>query len=157
MPILCSQKPPVTCHVTQDDSRCPSRTHTSWSSVSLWPRLLLPSASFCCRHLALWVFWAGSFFGALTVSARNALFQVSTWLTAILPSVSPFWTTEPQIATWPPFRPPFPPSLLHFSPWTSLLANILHNSLICFIICILSLPCKLQKGKHLCLFCLVMC
>lgn len=102
MPILCSQKPPVTCHVTQDDSRCPSRTHTSWSSVGLWPRLLLPSASFCSRHLALWVFWAGSFFGALPVSAWNALFQVSTWLTAILASVSPFWTTQPQIATWHP-------------------------------------------------------
>lgn len=67
MPILCSQKPPVTCHVTQGDSRCPSRTHTSWSSVGLWPHLLLPSASFCSRHLALWVFWAGSSFGALTV------------------------------------------------------------------------------------------
>lgn len=156
MPILCSQKPPVTCHVTQDDSRCPSRTHTSWSSVvsDLVSYCLLPPSAL---DILLFGYSGQAPSSGHLLSLPGMLF--SRYPRGSLPYLLQWALSGPPNPKLPhgTLRPPFPPSLLHFSPWTSLLANILHNSLICFIICILSLPCELQKGKHVCLFCFVMC
>lgn len=51
--------------------------------------------------------------------------------------------------------PPPPPSRIHFYSWSLVLANMLHNFLICLIVCILSLQCKRGKGQNLYLFGLV--
>lgn len=149
--ILCS-KPPLTCCVIQGASLA-LPGHIYLPPLHLWPPLPSLPPSFCYSHTGLPALWIYKL--APTTDHLHLLF--------CLPGVHQLGVCPPPQCLFgpayqqlPPQPQPSPSSFsIHFSSWSLVLANMLHNFLICLIVCILSLQCKPWKGQNFYLFALV--
>lgn len=146
MSFLCS-KPPMTCHVIQGASKSPPGTRTP---VLCYICDLLSHGLPAHPAVAAQAFLLFGYSRLAPTTGHCTCFSVCLvcWLRLFPPPGMPLWASLSTAAMSNP-SPPSPHSLRPFCRWNLVLAHTLHNLLICFIVCILSLQCQPQKGHSL--------